>query len=130
MGLSYTSVKSKSQELIKEKPDRTGQSRTKSDKVKTAETAKQKISNEIESHQTVACLLKEAMILQEKAEFNVSRIMVSLDKGTSVIQINGATENGDSVQLIQIKQKNPLPFRTALQNEQGTSRVNSRLTHQ
>ena len=76
-----------------------------------------------ESHQTMADMLEEAMKLQEKAEFQLSQVMVSVEDGVSVAQITGTADNGDSVQLIQIKKKNPLPFRATMQNEQGTSRV-------
>ena len=80
MGLPYTSVKSKSQELIKEKPDKTGQSQTTKAEVETV----------------------EAMKLQDG--FKGSRLYINIEGGVTDIQILDDV-NGETFELTMKRHK-------------------------
>lgn len=77
------------------------------------------------SYDQMYCLIGQAGYLQQTAGFKVSRVLIEADGDDWTITLSGAEKDGIPVELRMSRQKNPLPFRATMQNEQGTSRANS-----
>lgn len=77
------------------------------------------------SYDPMYCLIGQAGYLQQTAGFKVSRVLIEADGDVWSITLSGTEKDGIPVELRMSRQKNPLPFRDTMQNEQGTSRANS-----
>ena len=135
LGLSCASVRSKSKKLQKSssvKTGQAGQNRTEPDRTRTSENEAKTMtpkeandSDEIKSPDPMYCLIGQAGYLQQTAGFKVSRVLIEADGDVWSITLSGTEKDGIPVELRMSRQKNPLPFRDTMQNEQGTSRANS-----
>ena len=77
------------------------------------------------SYDPMYYLIGQAGYLQQIARFKVSRVLIEADGDVWTITLLGAGKDGIPVELQMSQQKNPLPFRSTMQNKQGTSRANS-----
>ena len=123
LGLSCASVRSKSKKLQKSssvKTEQAGQNRTEPDSAPVNENDSGSL--EFGSYDQMYCLIGQAGYLQQTAGFKVSRILIEADGDDWTITLSGAEKDGIPVELRMSRQKNPLPFRATMQNEQGRLR--------
>lgn len=131
LGLSCASVRSKSKKLQKSssvKTEQAGQNRTEPDRTRTSENEVKAMtpkeandSDEIKSPDPMLGLTWQATRLQLAAGIKASHLLIDTEGEAWVITISGVDETNEPVELTMRRQKNPLPFRATMQNEQGTS---------